>query len=62
MPLMPLTNELDQWIYAECNMMLDELSRSLEAYDIEPATRTLIAFIDKLTNWYIRRSRRRFRE
>ncbi|HEY8109061.1 MAG TPA: isoleucine--tRNA ligase [Patescibacteria group bacterium] len=51
---------LDRWVLAR----LDELTRSvtdaLERYDMLAASRELYGFVDELSNWYIRRSRRRF--
>ncbi len=41
--------------------MMQSVDRHLAGYDLEPAVRVLTAFMEKLTNWYLRRSRRRFR-
>jgi len=61
LPTQPLHNELDQWIYAELNGMVQELDQAMEGYTLEPATKVLLSFVEKLTNRYVRRSRRRFR-
>ncbi len=61
LPATRITNELDQWILAELYKMLTEMDQALVGYQIEPATKALIEFVDKLTNRYVRRSRRRFR-
>jgi len=54
------TNKLDRWILSELNLLTKEMSEKLEAYEIQAALKPLAAFLDGLTNWYIRRSRRRF--
>ncbi|MFA5352528.1 MAG: class I tRNA ligase family protein, partial [Candidatus Gracilibacteria bacterium] len=53
-------NKLDRWILSELNLLTKEMSEKLEAYEIQAALKPLAAFLDGLTNWYIRRSRRRF--
>jgi isoleucyl-tRNA synthetase len=54
------SNKLDRWILSELNLLTKEMSEKLEAYEIQAALKPLAAFLDGLTNWYIRRSRRRF--
>ncbi len=51
---------LDRWILARINQVVLDVTRTLEASDPYGATMALEPFIDDLTNWYIRRSRRRF--
>ncbi len=53
-------NKLDAWILSELNILIREMSEHLEAYEIQKAVSPLAKFLDGLTNWYIRRSRRRF--
>jgi len=53
-------NPLDRWIVARCNQVSEAVSASLADSDAYSATVVTEAFIDDLTNWYIRRSRRRF--
>ncbi len=53
-------NILDSWILARLNQVIAEVNRGLEAYDAMAATMAIETFIDDLTNWYVRRSRRRF--
>jgi len=53
-------NPLDRWIVARCNQVADEVHRALVDSDAYDATVSVEAFIDDLTNWHIRRSRRRF--
>tara|TARA_B100000686_G_scaffold111161_1_gene118425 strand:+ start:12745 stop:15954 length:3210 start_codon:yes stop_codon:yes gene_type:complete len=52
--------ELDQWIISELNQLNSQTILSLEDYDSEKATLLIEAFVDYLSNWYVRRSRRRF--
>ena len=54
------TNILDRWIITLCKKLLDDVSKWLEEYSLVDASWSLISFVDNLTNWYIRRSRRRF--
>ncbi|MEO6500745.1 MAG: DUF5915 domain-containing protein, partial [Jatrophihabitantaceae bacterium] len=51
---------LDSWARAETNRVAAEVDAALEAYDPARAGRALSALIDDLSNWYVRRSRRRF--
>lgn len=53
-------NILDKWIVSELNILMREVNEEMENYDLARASRPLREFIDKLSNWYIRRSRRRF--
>lgn len=50
---------LDRWIFARLNETTAAMTRALKAYDLTTASRALVAFIDDLSNWYVRRSRRR---
>ncbi len=53
-------HKLDQWILSRLNGVMQETTENMEAYNLTKATRPLIDFVDDLSNWYIRRSRRRF--
>jgi isoleucyl-tRNA synthetase len=53
-------NPLDQWILSEAENLKEQVSGALDAYDLSRAVDPIVAFIDLLNNWYIRRSRRRF--
>ncbi|MDH5681726.1 MAG: DUF5915 domain-containing protein, partial [Spirochaetota bacterium] len=53
-------NPLDIWILSESKRLILEVTQSLDGYDPAGATNAISQFIDKLSNWYIRRSRRRF--
>lgn len=56
----PLTNHLDTWIVSRLNRLIATVSGGFESYDLQIPTRAITEFMDDLTNWYIRRSRRRF--
>jgi isoleucyl-tRNA synthetase len=51
---------LDRWLLSELHALTDQVTQSLEAYDTQRAGKLLSAFVDDLSNWYVRRSRRRF--
>ncbi len=53
-------NKLDEWIISELHLLTDEVTHALEAYNLTAATRPMLDFVDNLSNWYVRRSRRRF--
>ena len=52
--------ELDNWISSELNRLISEVSKSMDNYNPTSATRSIEGFIDNLSNWYVRRNRRRF--
>jgi isoleucyl-tRNA synthetase len=51
---------LDRWILARLNALIAEVSAALDDYHAYKATRPVEQFLDDLSNWYVRRSRRRF--
>ncbi|MDW8317917.1 MAG: class I tRNA ligase family protein [Anaerolineae bacterium] len=51
---------LDRWIVARVQQLVTTATERLEAYDAEGATDACEVFLDDLSNWYVRRSRRRF--
>lgn len=51
---------LDRWLLSELHALTDQVTQALEAYDTQRAGKLLSAFVDDLSNWYVRRSRRRF--
>ncbi len=51
---------MDRWILSTLDRVTGEVVAAMDAYDLQQAVRPLVQFIDDLTNWYIRRSRRRF--
>ncbi len=54
------TNKLDRWIIALLNELIETEIKWMEKYDLQKASNAIYSFVDSLTNWYIRRSRRRF--
>jgi len=54
------TNELDRWIVSLLNHIIRSVNAEMEQYNLYRVVPLLVDFIDNLTNWYIRRSRRRF--
>ncbi|MEA3345976.1 MAG: class I tRNA ligase family protein [Chloroflexota bacterium] len=51
---------LDRWILSELQVLVQKVTEHLDDYDVYGATAPIEAFIDELSNWYVRRSRRRF--
>ena len=51
---------MDKWILSKLNTLIKSVDESLAKYDIFGAARTLSAFTDDLSNWYVRRGRERF--
>lgn len=51
---------LDRWIMSRLEEVRQSVEDGLDSYDVTSAANAITAFIDELTNWYIRRSRRRF--
>jgi isoleucyl-tRNA synthetase len=51
--------ELDRWILSELQIAIREVTEGLEHYDTVKPTATIQAFLDDLSNWYLRRSRER---
>lgn len=56
----PSFNNLDKWILSRLQELIKSTNNWFEIYDINSVTRPIFDFMDSLTNWYIRRSRRRF--
>ena len=53
-------NELDCWVLSELNTLVSQVDGYMDGYDPTNAGRRIQEFIDQLSNWYVRRSRRRF--
>jgi isoleucyl-tRNA synthetase len=53
-------NELDRWILSELNVLVSQVDSYMAGYNPTDAGRRIQEFIDRLSNWYVRRSRRRF--
>ncbi len=54
------THELDRWILSELQTLLHDMNAEMSAYRLYRTVPVMVSFVEKLTNWYIRRSRRRF--
>lgn len=59
-PSSSLTNPLDQWIVSRVHQLNQEIEKNLDTYDIPNAVKPILPFIEDASNWYVRRSRRRF--
>jgi isoleucyl-tRNA synthetase len=55
-----LTNVIDQWIVSRVNQLAKEVNEHMQNYDITLAVRLILPFIEDASNWYVRRSRKRF--
>ncbi|MDD4152016.1 MAG: DUF5915 domain-containing protein [Candidatus Gracilibacteria bacterium] len=53
-------NNLDKWIVSELNKLIKDVKKGFNDYKLADASRPIQAFMENLTNWYIRRSRKRF--
>ncbi len=53
-------NQLDAWILSELNSLMKEVTEQMDKYNLVRATRPMQDFLENLSNWYVRRSRRRF--
>ncbi|MDO4889385.1 MAG: isoleucine--tRNA ligase [Candidatus Saccharibacteria bacterium] len=56
----PFQNFLDIWIVSKVHMLRNEITEGMEEYNIPKALSSVLPFIDDLSNWFVRRSRRRF--
>ncbi len=54
------SNVLDKWILSKLMETIEDIRVAMDAYDLQKASNRFTSFIDNMTNWYIRRSRRRF--
>ncbi len=59
-PSPSLTNPLDQWVVSRLHQLINEVETNMDRYDIPSALKPILPFIDDASNWYVRRSRRRF--
>jgi isoleucyl-tRNA synthetase len=64
-PIHPLTepessNVLDQWMLSRLNSAIQEVTASMDGYHLDQATRPINELLDDASNWFVRRSRRRF--
>lgn len=56
----PEYSALDRWVLSALHTLVRDVTNALENYDVLGATRPIQAFVDQLSNWFLRRSRRRF--
>jgi len=56
------THDLDRWIVSRINSTVKEARAGFDALEVHRAVRALESFVEDLSNWYVRRSRRRFWE
>lgn len=59
-PVSKLENPLDIWLVSRVYELRNEITKGMEAYNIPSALANVLLFIDDLSNWFVRRSRRRF--
>ena len=59
-PLGELTNPLDIWIVSRLHQLVTDAEKGLDDYNLQDATKPILPFLDDASNWYVRRSRRRF--
>ena len=55
-----VTNPLDIWIISRLHQLVAEVEKNMDAYNIPDALSPILPFLDDASNWYVRRSRRRF--
>jgi len=55
-----LTNPLDRWALARLDYLVRTVTSELDGYDIYAPAKAIEQFVEELSNWYVRRSRRRF--
>ena len=55
-----LTNPLDKWIISRVHQLNEIVTENMDAYDIPSAMEPILPLLDDASNWYVRRSRRRF--
>ncbi|MFA6992424.1 MAG: isoleucine--tRNA ligase [Candidatus Gracilibacteria bacterium] len=53
-------NKLDKWILSELNTLIKDVTEQMDDYNLPKAARPMLDFVENLSNWYVRRSRRRF--
>lgn len=52
--------DIDRWLVSITQKLVNDVTAALDAYDMNGATAPIVAFVEQLTNWYIRRNRSRF--
>lgn len=56
----PYAAKIDRWILAKLHALIGDVKKGMDEYELSLAVEPFVGFIDDLTNWYIRRGRRRF--
>lgn len=59
-PSKDLENPLDKWIVSRVHELRNEITENMDAYNIPRALEGVLPFLDDASNWFVRRSRRRF--
>lgn len=59
-PLDSLSNPLDIWVVSRAHQLASEVEKNMDTYNIPDALSPILPFLDDASNWYVRRSRRRF--
>lgn len=59
-PTPELHNPLDQWIVSRVHQLTAEINQHMQRYDMPNAVKPILPFLDDASNWYVRRSRKRF--
>ncbi len=55
-----MVSSLDRWLLSSLNTLVQDVTKAYETYDVPGATRPIEGFVEALSTWYLRRSRRRF--
>ena len=55
-----VSNKLDKWIISRLHQLMGEVDSSMQKYDFPQALKPILLFVDDASNWYVRRSRKRF--
>ncbi len=55
-----ITHDLDRWVLSRLNSTIIDVRSSFESFELHRAVEAIVGFITDLSNWYLRRSRRRF--
>ncbi|HAC56701.1 TPA: isoleucine--tRNA ligase [Candidatus Saccharibacteria bacterium] len=59
-PIEDCTNPLDIWIISRLHQLVADVEKYMDSYNIPDAMNPILPFLDDASNWYVRRSRRRF--
>jgi isoleucyl-tRNA synthetase len=59
-PTEELSNPLDEWVVSRVHQLSKEVDEHMQRYDVPNAMKPMLEFIDDASNWYVRRSRKRF--